>query len=177
MILDPSIAIAGDPVHDAGHVGHGDREPALFRDFTHHRVACRLAQVDQAAGRAPALDEQHAVAMEDDRADADPRVVRVLAAHTGPASHSAVAYFASTSPAARAVSSTVRPSGLRRRPCSRSKAAASTAATSSNLGRWPSAVSSVVSLASGSRVFGKTSPRRAASIDSRTDPCWRNVLP
>src|SRR5256886_13054659 len=68
------------------YVRHGDREPALFRDFTHHRVACRLAQVDQTAGQAPlaqgrrppALDEQHAVAMEDDRADADPRVVRVL---------------------------------------------------------------------------------------------------
>src|SRR2546429_4181614 len=108
MILDPSIAIAGDPVHDAGHVGYGDREPALFRDFTHHRVACRLAQVDQAAGqaplaqgrRAPALDEQHPVAMENDRADPDPRGGRVLAAHTGPASHSAVPYLASTRPAA-----------------------------------------------------------------------------
>src|SRR2546429_4997579 len=144
MILDPSIGIAGDPVHDAGHVRHGDREPALFRDFTHHRVACRLAQVDQTAGQAPlaqgrrppALDEQHAVAMEDDRADADPRVVRVLAAHTGPASHSAVAYFASTSPVTRAVSSAVRPSGLRRGPCSPPNAPARAAAASPNLGPW-----------------------------------------
>src|SRR2546430_15838032 len=143
MILDPSIAIAGAPVHDAGHVGHGDREPALFRDFTSHRVTCRLAQVDLAAGqaplaqgrRAPALDEQHAVAMEDDRADADPRVVRVLAAHTGPASHSAVAYFASTSPVTRAVSSAVRAAGLRRGPGSPPQAAAGAAGAASQLGR------------------------------------------
>src|SRR5256884_328322 len=144
MILDPSIAIAGDPVHDAGHVGCVDREPALSRDSPHHRVACRLAQVDQTAGQAPlaqgrrppALDEQHAVAMEDDRADAAPRVVRVLAAHTGPASHSAVAYFASTSPATRAVSSAARPPGLPPGPRPPPTGAARPAAASPNLGPW-----------------------------------------
>src|SRR5438034_1194427 len=117
MILDPSGGIAGDAVHHAG-------------DPPQHGVPRRLAEVDEAAGQAPlaegrgpaALDEQHAVAVEDDRADADARLGRILAAHTGPASHSAVAYFSSTSRAACAVSSAVRPSALRRRPCSRSKA-------------------------------------------------------
>src|SRR5216117_4166925 len=141
MILDPSIGIAGDTVHNPGDTGHGDREPAFLGDLPHHGVARRLAEVDEAAGQAPlaqgrrpaALDEEHAVAVEDDRANADAGLGRVFATHAGPASHSAVAYFSSTSRAACAVSSAVRPSGVRRRPCSPSKAWANAAATSSNL--------------------------------------------
>src|SRR3989449_10629081 len=185
MILAPPGGIAGDAVHHAGDTRHGDREPASLGAPPQPGVPWRLAGVDEAAGQAPlaegrgpaALDEQHAVAVEADRADADARLGGILAAPRGPASHSAVAYFSSTSRAACAVSSAVRPSALRRRPCSRSKAWASAAATSSNFGRWPSAASSVVRVASGSRVVGKSVRRRGASTPSRIEPCWTKHRP
>src|SRR5205807_2625853 len=85
---------------EADDVPHRDADPALLGHLARDRLARRLAEVDEPAGQAPlaerrglaALDEQHAALVEDDGADADARVVRVLAAHAGPQSHASVAY-------------------------------------------------------------------------------------
>src|SRR5439155_1040211 len=81
--------VAHDALHDAGDGPHPDREATLLGNLTRHRLARRLAEVHEPAGEAPlarggrlaAPDEQHAALAEDNRADADPRVLRVLAAH------------------------------------------------------------------------------------------------
>src|SRR5207237_8029214 len=130
---------------------------ALCDDLARDGLAGGLAQLDQPAGQAPlserwrlaAPNEEHLVLVEDDRPDTDPWVVRILAAHAGPVSHASVAYFSRTRRSTAAVSSPLRPSGRRSRPCSRSNAAASAWTTSSSFGRWPSAASSVVKVASG----------------------------
>src|SRR5205807_1810867 len=171
MIADAAGVIFHDAVEDAGDVDDPDLDAALLEDLASDRLAGALTQLDEAAGQAPlserrrlaAPDEQHVVRVEDDRADTDPWIVRILAAHAGPVSHASVAYFSRTRRSTAAVSSALRPSGRMSRPCSRSNAAASAWTTSSSFGRWPSAASSVVKVASGSWVVGKIAARRAAS--------------
>src|SRR2546430_9759927 len=161
MIPNAARLVAHDALHDAGDGPHPDREATLLGNLTRHRLARRLAEVHEPAGEAPlarggrlaAPDEQHAALVEDNRADADPRVLRVFAAHARPASQASVAYFSRTRRSTAAVSLAVSPSGRRSSPCSPSNAEASAAATSSNFGPWPSAASSVVSVASGSGVL------------------------
>src|SRR5438445_632678 len=185
MTADAARVIFHDAIEDAGYVDDPDLDAALFDDLARDGLAGGLAQLDQAAGQAPlserwrlaAPNEQHLVLVEDDRPDTDPWIVRILAAHAGPVSHASVAYFSRTRRSTAAVSSALRPSGRRSRPCSRSNAAASAWTTSSSFGRWPSAASSVVKVASGSWVVGKIAASRAASTPSRTDPCCRNVRP
>src|SRR5882724_482257 len=179
MIADAARVILHDAVEDTGHVDDPDLDPTLLEDLARDGLAGALAQLDQAAGQAPLAErrrlaaphEQHLVLVEDDGADADPRIVRVLAAHAEPVSQVSVAYLSRTRRSTVAVSSALRPSGRRSSPCSRSNAAASAAAASSNFGRWPSADSSVVKVASGSSVVGKIAARRLASTPSRIDPC------
>src|SRR5262249_26518600 len=151
-----------------GHVDDADLDPALLADLALDGLAGRLAELDQAAGQAPlaerrrlaAAHQQHPVLVEDDGADTDPRIVRGLAAHAGPVSQACVAYLSRARRSTASVSPGANPSGLRSIPCSRSNADASAPATSSNFGRWPSAASSVVKVASGSSVVGKIAARR-----------------
>src|SRR5213593_1509638 len=185
MISDAARVVLHDAVERPRHVDDLDLDPAFFHDLARDGLARGLAELDQTAGQAPLAErgrlpaphEQHLVLVQDNGADADPRIVRILAAHVGPASQTSVAYFSRTSRSTTAISSAARPSGRRSIAYSASKAAASAVATSSNFGRWPSAASSVVIVASGSGVVGKRRARRSASTPSRTDPCWRKVLP
>src|SRR6516162_9758119 len=185
MIADATRVIVHDAIDDAGHVDDADLDPALLADLAHDGLAGRLAELDQAAGQAPlaerrrlaATHQQHLVLVQDDGTDTDPRVVRVFAAHAGPVSQACVAYLSRARRSTASVSPELNPSGRRSIPCSRSNAAASAAATSSNFGRWPRAASRVASVASGSSVVGKIAARHAASTPSRIDPCWTNVLP
>src|SRR5262245_59264544 len=185
MIANATGVVFHDAVDDAGHVDDTDLDSALLANLAFDGLAGRLAELDQAARQAPLAErrglapthEQHLVLVENDRPDADARVVRVFAAHAGPVSQACVAYLSRARRSTAAVSLVSSPSGRRSIPCSRSNAAASAAATSSNFGRWPSADSSVVRVASGSGVVGKIAASRAASTPSRIDPCWKNVLP
>src|SRR2546427_3027620 len=185
MISDAARVVLHDAIEHPRHVDDPDLDPALFHDLARDGLARGLAELDETPGQAPlpergrlaAPHEQHLVFVQDDGADADPGIVRILAAHAGPASQTSVAYFSRTRRSTTAISSAARPSGRRSIACSASKAAASAVTTSSNFGRWPSAASSVVIVASGSRVVGKRRARRSASTPRRTDPCWRNVLP
>src|SRR3989442_15605441 len=147
MITDGARLVAHDALHDAGDARHPDREAALLGHLTRHRLARRLAEIHEPAGEAPlarrgrlaAQDEQHAALVEDNRADADPRVLRVLAAHARPASQTSVAYFSRTRRSTATVSPAVSPSGRRSSLCSRSNPEASAAATPPNFGRGPRA--------------------------------------
>src|SRR3989442_12700746 len=156
MIPNAARLVAHDALHDAGDGPHPDREAALLGHLTRHRLARRLAEVHEPAGEAPLArrgrlatpDEQHAALVEDNRADADPRVLRVLAAHARPASQTSVAYFSRTRRSTAAGSLAVSPSCRRSSPCSPSNAEASAAATSSNFGRGASAAPRVVNVPS-----------------------------
>src|SRR5262245_5566295 len=143
MIPDPAVAISHDPRDHAGHIDHAHLAAALFGDFTPDGIDGRFAQLHHPAGETPlsrrglatASNQEHAVAANDDGADADARIVRIFAAHIEPASQASVPYFSATSASTRAVSSTLSPSGRRVKPCSVSNALSKAAATSSNLGR------------------------------------------
>src|SRR3989441_11114190 len=94
MITDAARLVAHDALHDAGAARHPDREAALLGNLARHRLARRLAEVHEPAGEAPlarggrlaAPDEQHTALVENDCTDADPRVLRILAAHARPVS-------------------------------------------------------------------------------------------
>src|SRR5207248_4896733 len=116
--------IADDAVEDAAHVDEIDVETALLADLATHGLACRLSELDEAAGDAPlarqrhaaTLDEQDAVAVEDHRAHADARRVGIFAAHTRPASHASVAYLSRASASTAAASPGASPSARSSRP-------------------------------------------------------------
>src|SRR5437867_3053933 len=123
MVANATGVVLHDAIENAGHVDDPDLDPALLEDLACDGLAGGLTELDEAAGQAPlpegrrlaAAHEQHPVLVEDDRADADPRVVRVLAAHAGPVSQASVAYLPRASrrpsrPARRA------PEGLRPAP-------------------------------------------------------------
>src|SRR5262245_56564473 len=143
MIANATLVIPHDTADDAGHVDDPDLDPTLLEDLPRDRLDGALAELDEAAGQAPfpkrrrlaAADEQHLALVQDDGAHADSRVVRILAAHTGPLSQSSVAYFSRTRRSTRATSSALSPSGRRVILCSASNAPASASATSSNFGR------------------------------------------
>ena len=117
MIADAPVGIANHAVENAAHVDEVDLEPALLADFAAHRFPGRLTELDEAARDAPlprqgdaaALDEQHAVAVEDHGADADARIVGILATHGRPDNHASVAYFSRTSAPTSVASDPVRP--------------------------------------------------------------------
>src|SRR5262245_34418706 len=169
MIADATRVIFHDAIEHAAHVDDANLDPALFHDLARDRLARGLAELDEAAGEAPlsegrrlaASNQQDSVVMKDDGADTDARIVRVLAAHGRPASHALSPYLSRTRRSTVAISSALSPSGRSSIACSRSKPAASAAATSSNFGRWLSAASSVVNVASGSSVVGKIAASRA----------------
>src|SRR4029453_4928772 len=119
MIADTARVILHDAIEDAGDVDDPDADRALLEDLARDGLAGGLAQLDEAPGRAPlpegrrlaASNEQHLVLVEDDRPDADPRIVGVLAAHAGPVSQAAVAYLSRASRSTLAASSASSPSG------------------------------------------------------------------
>src|SRR5262249_51234046 len=155
-----------------------------FLDLALHGLPGRLAQLDHAAGQAPlavrrrlaTTHEHDARAVEHDGADPDAGNARVLptVAHAGVASQSGLAYRSLTSRSTLAISSPERPPGRSVSPCSCSKACVSVSATSKKDGRRPSAASSVVSVASGSRVVGNSLRTVGSSMPSSTAPCCRN---
>jgi hypothetical protein len=101
MITNTPFAIAHHPVQDTGDLAHPDLQAALFLDLPLDRFLRGLAELDQAAGQTPlavrgrlaATDEQHASAVQHDRADPDAGDARVLppVAHAGVASQAGLA--------------------------------------------------------------------------------------
>src|SRR6059036_2155013 len=138
MISDAARVVLHDAVERPRHVDDLDLDPAFFHDLARDGLARGFAELDQTAGQAPlakrgrlaAPHQQHLVLVQDDGADADPGIVRILAAHAGPASQASVAYLSRTRRSTVAASSALSPSGLSSSPCSRSNPAASAAATS-----------------------------------------------
>src|SRR5262249_49238387 len=152
VIADPALRVLHDAIEDAGQADHADLEPALLGDLALDGLHGCLPQLHHAArqaplarrGLAPTLDGQDALTVEHHGADADAGKVRILSHYwrgdgepglrrgwagsdgtsrrASPRSHRGVAYFSLTSRSLVASSSLDSPSGLRRRPCSLSKA-------------------------------------------------------
>ena len=84
VILDASVVRTLDPIQDLDDGPRLDLEAGLFADFARHGLAERFADLDHAARQAPlalqrrlsALDEEHPIAVDDDRANADDRPLR-----------------------------------------------------------------------------------------------------
>lgn len=83
VIFDPSGCVAADAIEHLDDRAHLDIQTRLFADFADQRGVELLADFDHAARKAPrtfqrlvpALDEQYAVAVEHDRADAEDRAI------------------------------------------------------------------------------------------------------
>src|SRR5947209_20635216 len=101
MIADAARVVLHDAVEHPRHVDDPDLDPAFFHDLARDGLARGLTELDQTAGQAPLAErgrlpaphEQHLVLVQDDGADADPGIVRILAAHAGPASQASRPYL------------------------------------------------------------------------------------
>src|SRR5207302_1934102 len=71
MIADTALRIADDAVEDAAHVDELDLEPTLLADLAAHRLARRLAELDEPTGNAPLAGQRRAAALDEQEAVAD----------------------------------------------------------------------------------------------------------
>ena len=85
MVLDAAVRVSADAVEHFHHRTDFDGQTGFLQHFPRDRLFQRLADLHGAAGKTPlsfeggvsALDQQHAIAVEDDGADADHRPVRI----------------------------------------------------------------------------------------------------
>ena len=86
MVFGASVCVAPDAVEHFDDGTHHDVERRLLTHLARERGLQRLAELDNAAGQAPlalerlvpALDQQHAIAVENHGADGDDRPVGVV---------------------------------------------------------------------------------------------------
>jgi len=84
--FDAAVRVPRDAVEYLDDIAGSNAEPGLFAHLPHHRRVQFLARFDYSPRQAPAalqrlltsFDEQHALSVDDDGADADDGPIRIL---------------------------------------------------------------------------------------------------